>query len=44
MSEQPKGWHIVGDHGPELIDFRGGTKITSWEELLEYFRKLEDDE
>lgn len=39
MSEYPKGWHVVGENGPEIIDFKSTGSIMTVGEVREYMRR-----
>ena len=49
MSEYPKGWQVVGENGPEIIDLKSTGSIMTAGEVREYMRnygksKDENDE
>ena len=49
VSEYPKGWQVVGENGPEIIDLKSAGSVMTVAEVREYMRnygksKDEDDE
>ena len=49
VSEYPKGWQVVGENGPEIIDLKSTGSIMTVGEVREYMRnygksKDENDE
>ena len=34
-----KGWHLVGEMGPEMVRFRGGERVENWRNLKDAVRR-----